>query len=97
MSKREYRRFTAEQKIEILREADQPCATNATTQRRNHVVVRCVVQADERFSRIKGEHEGSRCRNPGVDSECHTAVRPAAVANRRPLPLPVPAARLSAS
>jgi hypothetical protein len=27
MSKREYRRFTAEQKIEILREADQPGVT----------------------------------------------------------------------
>jgi transposase-like protein len=35
MSKREYRRFTAEQKIEILREADQPGVTVSEVCRRH--------------------------------------------------------------
>jgi len=35
MSKREYRRFTAEQKIEILREADQPGVTVSAVCRRH--------------------------------------------------------------
>ena len=35
MSKREYRRFTAEQKIEILREADQPGVTVSEVWRRH--------------------------------------------------------------
>ena len=35
MSKREYRRFTAEQKIEILREAEQPVVTVSEVCRRH--------------------------------------------------------------
>jgi transposase-like protein len=35
MSKREYRRFTAEQKIEILREAEQPGVTVSEVCRRH--------------------------------------------------------------
>lgn len=35
MSKREYRRFTAEQKIEILREAEQPGVTTSEVCRRH--------------------------------------------------------------
>ena len=35
MSKREHRRFTAEQKLEILREADQPGVTESEVCRRH--------------------------------------------------------------
>ena len=37
MSKREYRRFTAEQKIEILREAEQPGVTVSEVCRRHSI------------------------------------------------------------
>ena len=45
MSKREHRRFTAEQKLEILREADQPGVTVSEMCRRHSlspsVLYRC--------------------------------------------------------
>jgi transposase-like protein len=39
MSKREHRRFTAEQKLEILREADQPGVTVSEVCRRHALAV----------------------------------------------------------
>lgn len=43
MSKREYRRFTAEQKLEILREADQPGVTVSEACRRHGLSPQCCI------------------------------------------------------
>ncbi|MET0988617.1 MAG: transposase [Steroidobacteraceae bacterium] len=61
MSKREYRRFTAEQKIEILREADQPGVTVSEVCRRHglspSVLYRCVKKIDrDALGKCPGVH-----------------------------------------
>ena len=58
MSTREYRRFTAEQKIEILREADQPGVTVSEVCRRHGLAPsvlyrwRAVAQGGQRAIRL---------------------------------------------
>ena len=52
MSKREYRRFTAEQKIEILREAEQPGVTVSEVCRR-HSLSPSMIRPREREALIR--------------------------------------------